>query len=236
MECQIPMENGLSSINRIPFPNAVLWDWDGVIADTLSIHAKTIKSIFESEGYNFDENYFITLVGQKDVIGLMVKREKPDIEETRMKEIHQKRQTVFNDLVEKNSIQAFPGIEDWTFFFFDKNIPQAIASSTSRENIEIILSNFRFKKYFREIITTGPNIPGKPDPTVFLLASQALGIKPEKCLVFEDTPEGILAAKRAGMTCIAITNTWPAENLTGADLIISSLKALNPDEIFITND
>lgn len=62
----------------------------------------------------------------------------------------------------------------------------------------------------------------KPDPEIYLTAAQALGLPPSECVVVEDAVEGIKAAKAAGMRCIAITNSFPAERLVEADLVVSS--------------
>ena len=67
----------------------------------------------------------------------------------------------------------------------------------------------------------------KPDPELFLIAAERMGIKPENCVVIEDAPNGVQAAKAAGAKCIAVTNSTNADNLKEADLICDSLKQIN---------
>jgi beta-phosphoglucomutase-like phosphatase (HAD superfamily) len=72
---------------------------------------------------------------------------------------------------------------------------------------------------------------GKPDPEVFLKAAEKLGVMPQKCVVVEDAFQGIRAAKRAGMACIAVAGTYPAEALKEAELVISSLADIDTEEL-----
>ena len=72
---------------------------------------------------------------------------------------------------------------------------------------------------------------GKPSPQGFLLAAERLGIKPEDCIVIEDAVAGVAAAKRAGMHCLAVTNTHPRTGLAEADLIVDSLEAVTVSDL-----
>ena len=67
---------------------------------------------------------------------------------------------------------------------------------------------------------------GKPDPEPFLLAAHALGLAPHRCVVIEDTPGGVQAAKAAGMACVAVTHSCPRDSLVGADLVVDDLAAV----------
>jgi beta-phosphoglucomutase-like phosphatase (HAD superfamily) len=85
-------------------------------------------------------------------------------------------------------------------------------------------------KYFNSIVS-GYDIPGKPDPAVFLKAARQLNIKPENCIVIEDAVAGVEGAKNAGMNCIAVTTTNKAEALSKADLVLDSLAELKKDSL-----
>ena len=77
-----------------------------------------------------------------------------------------------------------------------------------------------------QTIVTSSEAPGKPDPTIFLIAASRLGVEPQNCLVIEDSPSGIEAARRAGIPVIAVCTTNPAESLAGANLVIDDLLQL----------
>jgi sugar-phosphatase len=80
-----------------------------------------------------------------------------------------------------------------------------------------------------DVLVTAEDTPrGKPDPAGYLLAAERLGIGAARCLVIEDSPAGLRAARSAGMAVIAVTNTHPATELAGADVVVASLAAIRP--------
>jgi len=81
-------------------------------------------------------------------------------------------------------------------------------------------------RHFFQAEAAGATIKGKPDPAVFLLAANLLGVEPVHCLVIEDAVAGVEAARRAGMKCIAVQTTNPAEKLKGANLVLENLTSL----------
>ena len=81
------------------------------------------------------------------------------------------------------------------------------------------------------MILSGRDLPSKPDPHLFLLAAQRLGVQPEECLVIEDAVVGVRAAKDAGMACLAVATTNLKEALRAADLVRGSLEDVRDDEI-----
>jgi HAD superfamily hydrolase (TIGR01509 family) len=94
-------------------------------------------------------------------------------------------------------------------------VPLALATSAGKVNIEYTLTGTGLKAYF-DVLVGGEEVQhGKPDPEIFLMAAQRLGIPPQRCLVFEDALLGVEAACRAGMKAIAITTTIPAKDFVG---------------------
>ena len=112
-------------------------------------------------------------------------------------------------------------------YFQAKGIRQAIASSAPLENIDVLVDELNLRRSF-DALVSGYHLIGKPAPDVFLASAQAIGILPQNCLVIEDAVTGVESAKRAGMLCIAVTNTNPAEKLQEADYIVDSLLRLEP--------
>ena len=87
------------------------------------------------------------------------------------------------------------------------------------------MNELGIRPYF-EAIVSGYDIPGKPDPAVFLKAASEIDLTPQRCIVVEDAVAGVQAARRAGMRCIAVTTTNPAHALSGADIIVDRLDIL----------
>ena len=105
-----------------------------------------------------------------------------------------------------------------------------MASSAPSENVEEIVDVLGIRDYFDALVTPG-DLPGKPDPAVFLKASQQLEIPAESCIVIEDSIPGIEAAVKAGMRCIAVTTTNPPSALTQADIIVDTMAQLTIDQV-----
>jgi beta-phosphoglucomutase-like phosphatase (HAD superfamily) len=94
----------------------------------------------------------------------------------------------------------------------------------------VLIDELELRAYFAAIVT-GYDLPGKPDPTLFLKAARQIDVPPERCVVVEDAVAGVEAAKRAGMKCIAVTTTNPAQALDEADVVVERLDELPPDTI-----
>ncbi|TET38100.1 MAG: HAD family phosphatase, partial [Anaerolineales bacterium] len=110
------------------------------------------------------------------------------------------------------------------------NIQQAVGSSAPMENIDAILDSLHLRPFFKTTISAY-NIPGKPNPAVFLKAAEELNVSPNNCIVIEDSTSGVEAAKRAGMKCVAVLTTHPAEKLQNADLVVNDLGSVSPENL-----
>jgi beta-phosphoglucomutase-like phosphatase (HAD superfamily) len=106
-----------------------------------------------------------------------------------------------------------------------------LGSNGGRRSIEKIMDNLKIKKYFSSIVTFDEVSEGKPSPEMFLKNAKNLGLKPSECIVVEDAVEGILAAHAAGMKAIAILSSTVREELKDADLIVKTIKDINPEKI-----
>ncbi len=129
-------------------------------------------------------------------------------------------------------VSAFPGVLALIYAALDKpEYRLAIATSASLEFSRAILESTRVP-YERMAYVCGSDVTKKkPDPQVFLLAASRMEIEPARCVVFEDAPSGVQAAKAAGARCIAVTNSAPAEDLAGADLVVDSLEQVDLETI-----
>ena len=99
------------------------------------------------------------------------------------------------------------------------------------ENIRLVTRSLDIIDYFHAIVSGREVMEGKPSPQVFLLAAQKLGVMPQNCIVIEDAVAGVTAAKRAGMHCIAVTNTHPEKSLAQADLVVGTLEVVKIDDL-----
>jgi beta-phosphoglucomutase len=213
----------------MPELEAVIWDMDGVLADTASYHFLAWKETFAKRGINFTEADFRLGFGiRNDAIIRNTLGEKTTDDE--IATIAREKEITFRRLIGQD-IKPLPGVLELLSQLHEKGIKMAIASSTVIENIRLIVGSLGIGKYFQAIITGHDVTEGKPSPQVFLVAAQRLGVEPQNCLVFEDAVAGVKAAKSAGMHCVAITSSHPREKLAEADLIVDSLAEVSVKDL-----
>jgi beta-phosphoglucomutase family hydrolase len=211
-------------------PFAVVWDMDGVLVDSAPYHFRAWQEVFAAEGISFDQEAFRRTFGQRndtiiaDVLG-------PDIPPARVAAIGAAKEARYRSLIAREGISPLPGASDWIRRLHERGIPQAIASSAPRANIEAVLKALAWETFFEAIVSAEDVAQGKPDPASFLIAAQRLGMPPDRCIVIEDAPAGIEAARRAGMRCIALSTSHPPHALSGADRVIPTLEILPPDAL-----
>jgi HAD superfamily hydrolase (TIGR01509 family) len=130
---------------------------------------------------------------------------------------------IYLDLVPER-LQAFAGAQPVVTTCRLAGLKTAVASSADRIKIEANLRKIGLPPESWDAIVTGEDVARtKPNPDIFLAAARLLGLAPHDCTVVEDAPNGIQAAKAAGMHCVAVAQTFPAEQLAAADLIRRTL-------------
>ena len=153
-------------------------------------------------------------------------RRKPEANE--VTRISDKKESRFRELI-KGKAEPLPGVLNWLKQFHDWGLKQAITSSAPLKNIEVLVAELKINGFFDETVSAF-DLPGKPNPDVFLKAAEALQIGPQNCIVIEDAIAGVEGAKRAGMRCVAVTTTNPANALDKANLIFDDLGKMNKED------
>lgn len=213
----------------MPESRAVLWDMDGVIAHTAPYHLRAWQKVFKKRGVDFTEDEFRRHFGQrndtiiKSVLGKVMSQEEIDT-------IADEKETSFRRRV-KHNIKPLPGVIELMTSLRQHGFKIALASSAPTGNIQLITQTLGIDNYFQSIVAGRDVTEGKPSPQIFLLAAEQLGAKAENCIVIEDSVAGVTAAKRAGMHCLAVTNTNPRSSLSEADLIVDTLAAVSVDDL-----
>lgn len=209
------------------FPKAVLWDMDGVLADTSQLHFETWERVLIEQGIPFDRQKFHMIYGLKnrDLLPLLVGR---PLEPSWMDWVSDKKELAYRQSIP--GLLPLPGVPSWLRRFKSWGWKQAVASSAPPENVEALVDVLNIRDYFDALVTPG-DLPGKPDPAVFLKASQELDIPASYCIVIEDSIPGIEAARKAGMRTIAVTTTNPPEALTQADIVVETMDQLSIEQV-----
>jgi HAD superfamily hydrolase (TIGR01509 family) len=210
------------------YPKAILWDMDGVLADTSPLHFATWEQVLNEEGIPFDRHQFHKIYGLKNRDLLPYLAGKP-VDPQWAERIAAQKEQAFRQRLPGNLL-PLPGVVDWLKRFQAWECKQAVASSAPPENIEALVDELNLRQYFDALVTPG-DLPGKPDPAVFLLAARRLETPSEYCLVIEDSIPGLEAAKHANMRCLAVTTTNPPEALIGADIVVETLAQLTEEQV-----
>jgi len=184
-------------------PQAVIFDMDGVLVDSEPYHVQNEKLMFHKLGVDISDSEHARYMGTAtDVMWEQIIRDrnlKLDVAEITNQTIQQEI-PYFQSL---DKMDPMPGLVNLLENLQEYGIPMAVASSSDKAIINIILDKSRLRKYFKHTVSSGEIGKSKPEPDVFLHAAKLLGVAPENCLVFEDSKNGIKAAKAAGMYCIA---------------------------------
>ncbi|TRZ49648.1 MAG: HAD family phosphatase [Dehalococcoidia bacterium] len=208
---------------------AVIWDMDGVIADTAPYHLKAWQEVFQKRGVKFTEEDFRRQFGQRNdtiirtTLGEGVSQSEVDVIASEKEENYRQRV--------RQNIRPLPGAVKLIRSLTEHGFGVALASSAPIENIQLVMRGLGIEDSFQAIVSGREVQEGKPSPQGFLLAAKKLGAEPENCVVIEDAPAGITAAKRAGMHCLAVTNSHPRSSLMEADLIVDTLEAVNVNDL-----
>jgi beta-phosphoglucomutase family hydrolase len=207
---------------------AVLWDLDGVIADTGIYHYRAWVDVFGNMGKTFTEEHFMMHFGQRhDTIIHSVLGE---VSQEEFDAITEEKQENYRQRVARN-IKPMPGAIELIKSLGKNGIRTAIASSAPPENVDIIIKGLGIDNCFDAYARGTEVAEGKPSPLVFLLAAEKLGVDPADCVVIEDAIAGVAAAKRAGMKCVAVTNSHPKDKLKQADLVVDTLEGVSINDL-----
>ncbi len=202
----------------------VLWDMDGVIVDSNSFHFAAWQETFAKREIKFTKEDLTKLFGiRNDFIIRNILGGKPREEE--VETIAQEKETNFRGKI-KGNVKPLPGVITLLDMIKKGNFKQALVSSATEENIALLIGELNLESFFDCIVCGKEVVESKPSPQIFLLAAEKLEAEPKDCIVIEDSPFGVKAAKAAGMRCLAVTNTHPKQELEEADKVVDSLEEI----------
>lgn len=207
---------------------AVIWDMDGVLVDSEPTHIAAWQFAFEKFRLPLDPGRLKRTFGMTNEMVVRTMVDSP-LSLDAMDAILMEKNRVFQKAIAVDAV-ILPGVLDWLKSLKENGIRQAVASSSTPENIRIILDKLAIADYF-EVVVSGKDSPSKPEPFIFLKTARLLDAHPRGCLVIEDSVAGVQAAKAAGMQCVAVTTTSPAGQLDDADIIVENLEKLKIEEI-----
>ena len=202
----------------------VIFDVDGVLADTVPLHFTAWQRMFSEYGYTFnDEIYRQKVDGLPRQVG--ARNVMADADEATIQEAADRKQSYFLEMMDQGLLKPLPGSIDFCQALRQQGIILAAASSSV--NASAILDSIHVLDLFNTVVTTADVARGKPYPDIFLTAAQRLNLSVGECIVIEDAQSGIQAAKAGGFICIGIDRHAQAQYFEQADAVVRDLLELD---------
>ena len=213
---------------------AVIFDWDGVVVDSSNLHERSWEIIAARRALVLPPGHFKKGFGMKNnaIIPALGWATDP----AAVDELACEKEQIYRDLVREHGIDPLPGVRELLCSLQAESLPAAIGSSTERANLDLLLDLMDLRRFFAAIVSGEEVAEGKPDPSIFLLAAERLGHPPGECLVIEDAPVGIEAARRAGMPVLAVATTNPPGTLQDANAVVHDLRGIGVEALRRTTE
>ncbi|MGT2929925.1 HAD family hydrolase [Streptococcus dentasini] len=206
----------------------IIFDMDGVIVDSEYTFLQTKTQILRDHGIDTDESYQYQYMGT--TFEFMWQKMKDEFQLPKsvsdyIAEMNKRR----SEMIARDGVRPIKGAQQLIHWLYDHDYRLAVASSSPLGDIQYALTELELADCF-DYMVTGEAVPhSKPAPDVFLKAAQLLKVNPADCTVIEDTKNGSLAAKAAGMYCFGFANPdYPLQDLSAADKIITDYQAIYP--------
>jgi beta-phosphoglucomutase len=215
---------------------AIIFDCDGVIADTEPLHMAAFGCVLAEEGITLTEDDYFAHYLALDDRGCFTRAfAGREASQTQMHEL-MRRKAGYVERAMQTGLALLPGAAEFIHKAADR-YPLAVASGALRAEIETVVNHGGLRDCFRAIVSAEDVARSKPYPDPFIKALELLNlpitdrIEPRECLVIEDSIHGIRAAHQAAMRCLAVTNSYPKEKLSEAQLVVDSLLGLSLKDV-----
>jgi beta-phosphoglucomutase len=206
-----------------------IWDVDGTMVDTAEIHFRAWQQVFGEIHQSFTRRDFDATFGQRNA-DILHQLFGDSFDARQIADLGDHKEQAYRALASKG-VQPLPGLMALLEDLKRVGFRQAIASSAPRANLDLIIALLGVESFFDVVVSSEDTQRGKPDPQVFLIAAERLGLPPARCVVLEDAAAGVQAARAGGMKCIAVRSGGhhSEEKLkeAGADLVAATLQQVH---------
>jgi len=217
---------------------AIIFDFDGVIADSEPLHFRAFQQALAEDGHELEPNeYYARYLGYDDVGMFQAFAEDHGLpmDAARVAGLVARKGAKLQAMMHTGSV-LFPGAVEFVRTAAS-SVPIAIASGALRHEIVEVIEAAGVAHLFAAIVASGDTPESKPSPEPYRLAFERLRdatgapLDPQRCVAIEDSRWGLESARGAGLRCVGVTNSYPADELRGAELVVSGLQALTLDAL-----
>ncbi len=210
---------------------ALIFDMDGVLVNNDEFHYRSFELFCEKYGIVFTHELYTTKITGRTNEAILTGLFGASLTAERINELAFEKEAIYRELF-KPFIKPANGLLEFLESAYKKNIPCAVGSNGPFENIDFVLDELGIRKYFKAIVNATMVKEGKPAPDVYLKAAELLGHTPNDCVVLEDSPTGIKAAKAAKIKVIGLSTTHAEDELIDTEFIVSDFTDRRLYEIF----
>ena len=213
---------------------ALIFDMDGTIVDNMGFHTQSWITFFARRGRDIDADEFFRATAGRQGKEIIRSHMGEHLDDDEVAVLNHEKEAVYRELYAPH-LKAVEGFEDLIADARSQGIALAVGTAAPPANVEFTLDGLGLRRHFDTVVGATDVARGKPHPDVFIEAARRCGAEPQHCIVFEDAPLGVEAARRAGMRCVVITTTLPAEAFAEFDnviKIVSDFAELSVDELF----
>jgi HAD superfamily hydrolase (TIGR01509 family) len=217
--CIIPHKHD----NGLTMRKCVIFDMDGVIINSEPIHVASEKDLFDSLGVHITQTEHDSFIGTTSTIMWRRIKKNYGLAQTIPELITLERAYYLKYLEREQDLKPVAGVVKLITKLKAHDFLLSVASSSPHSQIDLILDRFDLRAYFRAVVSGDDVENGKPHPDIFLKTARLLNVLPEKCIVIEDSYNGVTAAVKAKMKCIGFKNPHSGnQDLSKADKVITS--------------
>ena len=213
---------------------AFIFDMDGTIVDNMAFHTQSWIAFFERRGKAIEADEFFRATAGRQGPEIMRTYIGDHLQDEEIGLLNDEKESVYRELYAPHR-KTTGGFDALVTRAKADGVKLAVATAAPNANITFTLDGLDLRRHFDAIVGAADVPRGKPHPDVFLAAAERCGVAPEHCIVFEDAPLGVEAARRAGMRAVVLTTTLPAEAFAEFDNVIhiaSDFSALTVAELF----
>ena len=208
---------------------AVIFDVDGLLIDSEPVWSLADRELLRRRGIVHRDELKTTIVGTGQVESAQTIKDYYQLKDP-IHDLVLERRTILNELLKAN-LNLMPGAKELIDLLFANNFRLAIASSQSKEIIDLVLKSFALEEKFSVVVYGDEVDKGKPEPDIYLLAAERLAVLSQEAVVLEDSANGAMAAKKAGMKVIVVPNQYnKGQTFPLADLVVENLADITPED------
>lgn len=211
---------------------AFIFDMDGTLVDNMHVHTEAWAKLLDENGIEMDRHKFLVATAGKtnrEILPTVF----GDIAQERITELAKRKEALYREAYLPIR-KPVDGLVEFLTEAQMLGVKMAVATAASNPNMEFILDGLDLRRFFDAITTATDVKVGKPDPAMFLVSAEKLGVEPQNCIVFEDALGGFEAAHRAGMLSIGITTVNSAYDILKCDSVVeahSDFTSMKPQDL-----